>query len=178
MSSSRTVYYKTHITAQTNFFSKSLSYIVQCLLHFQSLSVKSSVFIVACFVSMCNMNICNLEWREGAGFLFFVLGTVWLTLPTFYSPVALSMCRSSRGNVLVCSPGPSLLGLASGCSHYPLASPPPPPQKKTTHTHDSWPGCCCSLLIQRFPCAVPPHTGFHHPPSYVVEEQCNNVWMI
>lgn len=66
MSSSCTVYYKTHITAQTNFFSKSLSYIVQ----FQSLSVKSSVFIVACFVSMCNMNICYLEWREGAGFLF------------------------------------------------------------------------------------------------------------
>lgn len=104
---------------------------------------------------------------------FLSLGTVWLTLPTFYSPVALSMCRSSRGNVLVRGPGPSLPGLASGCSHYPLASPPPhkhPPA--STKSHDSWPGCC-SLLIQLH--APYPHTlAFITliPHSYVVEEQC------
>lgn len=67
---------------------------------------------------------------EGSGWFSFVLcstGIVWLTLPTFYSPVALSMCRSSRGNVMVCSPDPNLPGQASGCSHYPVASQPPTP---------------------------------------------------
>lgn len=105
------------------------------------------------FVSVCNKSL-YMEWSACP---FFVLETLSLTLPTFYSPVALSKCWSSRGNVLVCNPGPSLLGLASGYNHYPLASP-PPKQTTPTHTHilcpsfstphDSWPGCCCSLLIQ------------------------------
>lgn len=121
---------------------------------------------------MCNMNI--YIWSGGKWFPFFSLGTVWLTLPTFYSPVALSMCRSSRGNVLVCSPGPSLPGLASGCSHYPLASPP-------LHIHlppaPPIPWQLAWLLLTAHPTshALYPHTlAFITliPHSHVVEERC------
>lgn len=168
-----TIYYITQITAKIN-FSKSLLDILHCVLHF-----RCPVFVVACFVSMYNISICN--WSGGKWLVFFFLcsmGIVWLTLPTFYSPVALSMCRSSRGNVLVCSPDPNLPGQASGCSHYPVASHPPPSPTITEYctlrSHDSWPGCCCSLLIPLYSCAVPPHTGFHLLDSYVVEERCLN----
>lgn len=86
-------------------------------------------------------------WR-----LFFLLGTVWLTLPTFYSPVALSRCRSSRGNVLICSPDPSLPRLESGYSHYP-----PPPAHTQKHCAPPPPPFPWQLAWLLLLTAAPPH---------------------
>lgn len=82
---------------------------------------------MVCFVSVCNINIYLKWWLSSLS-----LGTVWLTLPTFYSPVALSKCRSSRGNVLVLqswsqSPqtGLRILSLSSGLTPLPQTLCPP-----------------------------------------------------
>ena len=152
-------------------------YIMHCLLHltFQSLSV--SLQFLLCFYVQ---HVCICNWSGWFPF-FFSLGAVWLTLPTFYSPVALSMCRSSRGNVF---------GLQSWSQsppdwpqdHYPLASPSlhthmnTAPSPYTPKPHDSWPGCCCSLLIFFMRC---PPTHWLSSPSFLIH-MClrNNVWMI
>lgn len=136
---------------------------MHCLLHltFQSLSISQNSFFL--FVPWVD----KLEWSVS----FVWSGSVSLTLPTFYSPVALSMCRSSRGNVLLCSPGPSLWRLGPGCNHYPLASPPPAPPSRTLCPPPSskslWQLAWLLLTADPTFHALCPHThtGFHQPCS-------------
>lgn len=148
---------------------------MHCLLHvtFQSLSIRLQ-FLLWPVLFLC---VTWLYIWDGVKWLvsFLSLGTVWLTLPTFCSPVALSKCWSSRGNILVCSPGPSLPTLASGYSHYPLASPLPPPQ--TLCPPIPWQLAWLMLLTAD----PPPHTHTLSSPSFRVfslHGLKNKIWTI
>lgn len=130
--------------------------------------------MVVCFVSMCNVS----SWGEGKCLVFFLFHwgpSDWCCLR--FTALRLCLCAGAAEVILlVCSPGgPSLLqtslrmqSQSSGLTH-PLSSP---------ESHDSWPGCCCSLLIPLLlfiSSAVTPHTGFHpHLHSYANEEHCLN----
>lgn len=75
-----------------------------------------------------------------------------------FTALWLCLCAgATEVKFLVCSPGPSLHRLASGCSHDPLASPAPSPKI-------SWKLAWLLLLTAHptfFVCALHSHAGFH-----------------
>lgn len=158
------IWIKEHTSQET-----SLSYILHCLLHwtFQSLSVKSPSFVVVCFFSVLTQ-----VYIWSGGFSFLSLGTVWLTLPTFYSPVALSKCRSSRGNFLVLqswsqSPqtGLRILSLSSGLTPLPQNTvPPAPPSSPPSHPMTAGLAATAHCCWSNFSWAAPPL----HPPTHTL----------
>lgn len=123
--------------------------------HVLSVSAWSCVFMVVCFVSMCNVS----SWGEGKCLVFFLFHwglSDWRCLR--FTALRLCLCAGAAEVILlVCSPGGSLSSRpASGCSHNPLAShTPSPPTNPTTAVLAT--AAHCSSRYYYFICCDPTH---------------------